>query len=110
MDQVVVVGYGRQKLPTVTGSVSVVAGKDLAQTPVANVTNMLVGMAPGITGIQNSGEPGQNGTTYPHQGSGPLNESRQSTGGDRWRATTGRKSTSPCSMPSMRTTSIISAS
>ncbi|WP_158643938.1 SusC/RagA family TonB-linked outer membrane protein [Pseudobacter ginsenosidimutans] len=75
MDQVVVVGYGRQKLPTVTGSVSVVAGKDLAQTPVANVTNMLVGMAPGITGIQNSGEPGQNGTTIRIRGLATLNGS-----------------------------------
>ena len=75
MDQVVVIGYGRQKLPTVTGSVSVVAGKDLAQTPVANVTNMLVGMAPGITGIQNSGEPGQNGTTLRIRGLATLNGS-----------------------------------
>ncbi|WEK38328.1 MAG: TonB-dependent receptor [Candidatus Pseudobacter hemicellulosilyticus] len=73
MDQVVVIGYGRQKQPTVTGSVSVVAGKDLAQTPVANVTNMLVGMAPGITGIQNSGEPGQNATTLRIRGLATLN-------------------------------------
>ncbi|PZR29944.1 MAG: TonB-dependent receptor [Citrobacter freundii] len=73
MDQVIVVGYGKQKLPTVTGSVSVVSGKDLAQTPVANVTNMLVGSAPGITGIQSSGEPGQNATTLRIRGLATLN-------------------------------------
>lgn len=75
MDQVVVVGYGKQKQPTVTGSVSVVSGKDLAQTPVANVTNMLIGMAPGISGIQNSGEPGQNATTLRIRGIATLNGS-----------------------------------
>lgn len=75
MDQVVVVGYGMQKLPTVTGSVSVVAGKDLVRTPVANVTNMLVGMAPGITGIQNTGEPGLNSTTLRIRGVATLNGS-----------------------------------
>ncbi|MFT3902086.1 MAG: TonB-dependent receptor [Niabella sp.] len=75
MEQVVVVGYGKQKQPTVTGSVSVVAGKDLTQTPVANVTNMLVGMAPGISGIQSSGEPGQNATMLRIRGVATLNGS-----------------------------------
>lgn len=75
MDQVVVVGYGKQKQPTVTGSVSVVDGKDLVQTPVANVTNMLVGLAPGITGVQSSGEPGQNATALRIRGISTLNGS-----------------------------------
>ncbi|WP_126973212.1 SusC/RagA family TonB-linked outer membrane protein [Gynurincola endophyticus] len=75
MEQVVVVGFGRQKLPTVTGSVSVIGGKELVQTPVANVSNMLVGMAPGITGIQNSGEPGQNATMLRIRGIATLNGS-----------------------------------
>ncbi len=73
MDQVVVIAYGRQKAPTVTGSVSVIAGKELAQTPVANVSNMLVGMTPGITGLQGSGEPGQNKTRLRIRGTGTLN-------------------------------------
>ncbi|MFD2598453.1 SusC/RagA family TonB-linked outer membrane protein [Sphingobacterium corticis] len=73
MEEVVVVGFGKQKLPTVTGSISVVEGKDLVQTPVANVSNMLVGMAPGITGMQNSGEPGQNSTTLRIRGTATLN-------------------------------------
>ena len=75
VEQVVVVGYGKQKEPTVTGAVSVVAGKDLVQTPVANVTNMLVGMAPGISGIQSSGEPGQNTTNLRIRGVATLNGS-----------------------------------
>ncbi len=43
LNEVVVVGYGEQKAPTVTGAVGVISGKSLVQTPVANVTQMLVG-------------------------------------------------------------------
>ncbi len=75
LEQVVVVGYGKQKMPTVTGSVSVINGKDLVQTPVANVTNMLVGTAPGISGLQTSGEPGQNATALRIRGIATLNGS-----------------------------------
>ncbi len=73
LDQVVVIAYGKQKAPTVTGSVSVVTGKDLVQTPVANVSNMLVGLAPGISGLQGSGEPGQNKTRIRIRGTATLN-------------------------------------
>eukprot|EP01132_Coremiostelium_polycephalum_P012965 gene12965-15835_t len=75
LEQVVVVGYGKQKMPTVTGSVSVIAGKDLVQTPVANVTNMLVGTVPGLSGLQSSGEPGQNATSIRIRGTATLNGS-----------------------------------
>jgi TonB-linked SusC/RagA family outer membrane protein len=75
LDQVIIVGYGRQKLPTVTGSVSVVDGKSLVQTPVANLSNMLIGLSPGVTGLQNSGEPGQNATSIHIRGIATLNGS-----------------------------------
>lgn len=70
---VVVVGYGKQKLPTVTGAVSVVSGKELTQTPVSNITNMLVGRTSGISAVQNSGEPGQNAATIRIRGIATLN-------------------------------------
>jgi TonB-linked SusC/RagA family outer membrane protein len=40
-----------------------VSGKDLVSTSVSNVSNMLVGNAPGVNGLQNSGEPGRNAAT-----------------------------------------------
>src|SRR5690606_39000157 len=43
--------------------VSTVAGKDLVATPVGNVTNMLLGNTPGLSGLQSSGEPGRNAAT-----------------------------------------------
>ncbi len=72
-NDVVVVGYGRQKLPTVTGAVSVVAGADLVATPVSNVTNMLVGRTSGVSAVQASGEPGQNNATIRIRGIATLN-------------------------------------
>ncbi|WP_207425857.1 TonB-dependent receptor [Pedobacter sp. SYSU D00535] len=70
---VVNVGYGKQKLPTVTGAVGVISGKDLTQTPVANITNMLVGRTSGISAVQASGEPGLNATTIRIRGIATLN-------------------------------------
>ena len=72
-NDVIVVGYGRQKLPTVTGAVSVVSGTDLVATPVSNISNMLVGRASGVSAVQASGEPGQNNATIRIRGLATLN-------------------------------------
>ncbi|HWI93211.1 MAG TPA: TonB-dependent receptor [Flavisolibacter sp.] len=66
-------GYGRQKTPTVTGAVGTISGKDLTQTPVANITNMLVGRTSGISAVQITGEPGLNTTTIRIRGVATLN-------------------------------------
>lgn len=60
---VVVVAYGRQKKATLTGAVASVQGKELVSTPVSNISNMLVGNVPGLSGLQTSGEPGRNGAS-----------------------------------------------
>jgi TonB-linked SusC/RagA family outer membrane protein len=73
MGDVVVVGYGKQKSPTVTGAVGVISGKDLIQTPVANITNMLIGRTAGISGVQATGEPGLNTTAIRIRGIATLN-------------------------------------
>ena len=73
MNDVVVVGYGKQKSPTVTGAVGVISGRDLIQTPVANITNMLIGRTAGISGVQATGEPGLNTTTIRIRGIATLN-------------------------------------
>ncbi|MFT3855907.1 MAG: SusC/RagA family TonB-linked outer membrane protein [Ilumatobacteraceae bacterium] len=64
---------GKQKTPTVTGAVGVISGNDLVQTPVANITNMLVGRTAGISAVQSSGEPGQNSATIHIRGIASLN-------------------------------------
>ena len=59
LNEVVVVGYGKQKKASVTAAIASVTTKDLAQTPQANVSNMLVGKMPGLIAVQRSGAPGE---------------------------------------------------
>lgn len=73
LSDVVIVGYGKQKLPTVTGAVGTISAKELTQTPVANITNMLVGRTAGLSSVQASGEPGLNTTTIRIRGIATLN-------------------------------------
>lgn len=63
LDEVVVVGYGKQKKVSVTGSVSSISGSDLVKAPMQNVSNLLTGKVSGITAIQSSGRPGDDGTS-----------------------------------------------
>lgn len=62
LDEVVVVGYGAQKRAHLTGAVSQVSSKELNKTPMQNVSNMLTGKLSGLTSIQQSGKPGEDGT------------------------------------------------
>ena len=48
LDDVVVVGYGVQRKVNLTGAVSSVKGKELAQRPVADATQSLQGLVPGL--------------------------------------------------------------
>ncbi|OOQ59756.1 SusC/RagA family TonB-linked outer membrane protein [Mucilaginibacter pedocola] len=59
LNEVVVVGYGTQKKTSTTSAVSTLAVKDIAQKPVVNLTNSLVGRVSGIIARQGNGEPGQ---------------------------------------------------
>ncbi len=63
LDEVVVVGYGVQKKVNLTGSVSAVKGDALERRPVADVTQSLQGLVPGLM-VSNSGtgRPGSSGT------------------------------------------------
>ncbi len=63
LNEVVVVGYGTQKKATVTGSVSSVKGSELAQAPVPNIYNSVVGRVAGVTGRQENGAPGGGGNS-----------------------------------------------
>ena len=59
LEEVVVVGYGTQRKKDVTSAIAVVDAASLKKTPVANVTNALQGIAPGIEVQSNQGRPGE---------------------------------------------------
>lgn len=75
LNEIVVVGYGKQKKVTVTGSVAEVQGSDLQKSPTVNLSNSLSGRLPGVTAIQSSGEPGYDGSTIRVRGSNTLGNS-----------------------------------
>lgn len=75
IDEVVVMGVSQTRRINVTGSVGTVGGSDIVSAPVANVTNALVGNAPGVTGLQASGEPGHNSTEIRIRGVGTYGSS-----------------------------------
>lgn len=70
LNEVVVVGYGTQRKVNVTGSVAQVKGSELAKSPVADLSNALIGRLPGLRAIQSSGEPGYDGSSIDIRGFG----------------------------------------
>jgi len=72
LSEVVVVGYGTQKKVNITGSISTVAGQELQQTPVSNLTNALAGRLSGVIGTNGNGRPGK-GSTLEIRGVSTLN-------------------------------------
>lgn len=75
LDEVVVVGYGTQKKQFVVGSVSQVSSRDMLKAPATNAQNMLVGRLAGMTAIQTSGLPGQDGASLLVRGMSTFNSS-----------------------------------
>ena len=61
LEEVVVVGYGTQKKVNLTGAVTVVDGNQLTDRPVANMTQLLQGVAPNVNVTMPNGMPGQDG-------------------------------------------------
>ena len=58
LDEVVVVGFGTQKVVNLTGSVGTASAKDIADRPVASAAQALQGVVPGLN-IMNSGSGGE---------------------------------------------------
>lgn len=74
MDEIVVVGYGTQKKVNLTGSVSQIDfTQDLLNRPITNASQALSGKVPGLWAMQNSGQPGSDGTLLRIRGWGSLN-------------------------------------
>ena len=73
MDEVLVVGYGKKKRITNTGSVSSINGAEIRNVPTSNVQNALVGKLPGFVAQQRSGQPGKDASDYFIRGVSSLN-------------------------------------
>jgi len=58
LNEIVVVGFGKQKKINATGAISTINSKALIQSPVANISNSLAGRVTGVFAIQVGGEPG----------------------------------------------------
>ena len=59
LDEVVVVGYGRQKKESVVGAISTVDVANL-KMPGSSISNVLAGQLAGVVAMTRSGEPGKN--------------------------------------------------
>ena len=75
LDEVVVVGYGVQKKVNLSGSVSSVSSEKIANRPVMNLGQALVGAAPGVRVTQGSGNPGDESIGIQVRGQGSFNNS-----------------------------------
>jgi TonB-linked SusC/RagA family outer membrane protein len=64
LEEVVVVGYGRQKKVTVTGATSAISGAEIRQNPSASLQNSLSGKLPGFFSQQRSGQPGADAADF----------------------------------------------
>ncbi len=72
LSEVVVVGYGTQKKETITGSVVSVKGEELVKSPAVNLANSLAGRLPGVTAVNRSGQPGNDGAVIRIRGNNTL--------------------------------------
>jgi len=73
LEDVVVVGYGQQRVATVTGSVSQIKADKITVAPQVNVTHVLAGQLPGLISKQTSGIPGADDASLNIRGFGnPL--------------------------------------
>lgn len=73
LNPVVAVGYGEQEKVNLTGSVATTSGTELGKRPVADGTDALQGVVPGLTVIDRGGRPGDAGTMFYIRGRGTLN-------------------------------------
>lgn len=79
LEELVVVGYGTQRKVNLTGSVSSISAKELANKPVMSTSQALAGLAPGLSVLTNSGNPGAGASvrirgtgTFSSAGNSPL--------------------------------------
>ncbi|MDR0845098.1 MAG: SusC/RagA family TonB-linked outer membrane protein, partial [Tannerella sp.] len=72
LNEVVVIGYGTQKKANLTGAISTLNNKELANRPITNSSQALQGIN-GVYVNQTKGRPGSDGATIRIRGIGTLN-------------------------------------
>lgn len=73
LEELVVIGYGTQKKETITGAIASIQTKEIKQSPTSNLAISLAGRLPGLTVMQNTGEPGREGIDLYLRGVRTLN-------------------------------------
>ena len=62
LEEVIVIGYGRQKKKVVTGATARISNEDITSTPTLRVEQALQGRTPGVQVTHQSGQPGDEPT------------------------------------------------
>ena len=75
LDEVVVVGYGTQEKSKLVGSVSQISSQVVNDRAVPQLRQALTGQMPGVTVIQRSGQPGNQGGSIQIRGVSSINSS-----------------------------------
>ena len=73
LNEVIVVGYGEQKKPTITGAVERISSKTLESRAVTNIGLALQGQTPGLLVTRNSPRPGNEGVKLQIRGETSIN-------------------------------------
>lgn len=76
-EEVMVIGYGRQKKVTKTGALSDIKAEDIRRTPSSSLQNSLTGKLPGYFSVQRSGQPGADGADFFIRGISTFAENSQ---------------------------------
>lgn len=76
LDEVMIVGYGKQRAVSVVGAISTL-NMSTATHAVTPVSNMLAGRLTGLIGVQHSGEPGANFSEFWIRGIGTFGANRK---------------------------------
>ena len=74
LEEIVVVGYGKQKKFTSSGAISQISGTELRNNPSISIQNTLAGKVTGFFSQQSSGKPGADGATFYIRGTSSLND------------------------------------
>ena len=72
LDEVVIVGYGKQAKSQVIGSIAQIDGDKINNRPVPQLAQSLTGQLPGVAIIQRSGQPGNSGGNIQIRGVGSF--------------------------------------
>lgn len=74
LEEVQVIAYGTTKKVTITGALSSVKSDEIMKSPVGSIANALSGKVPGLSSVQESGQPGADDAKIYVRGVGSLTE------------------------------------